>query len=245
MKINFKLSVIFISSFILFTIIGTLSHEFGHIIVAKFLGYETELSYGSMSYNHKGYNEDENAKLLIKLYEDNLIAISNNQEFPDKSRYEELSLIINEEYPTNKEHGFWITFGGPIQTILTGILGLLILGFRKAKGKYEFKFLNWLGVFLSLFVLREVFNLVMAFAKSILFSKSNFYGDEFRISRYLGFNEWMIPIITGLLGLIISLYIIFWVIPFQHRLTFIFSGFIGGILGYLFWFYWLGKLILP
>jgi len=41
----------FTLSFILFTIIGTLSHEVGHIAVAEALGYETKLHFGSMSWN--------------------------------------------------------------------------------------------------------------------------------------------------------------------------------------------------
>ncbi|EDP96009.1 hypothetical protein U8527_13960 [Kordia algicida OT-1] len=39
-------------------IIGTQTHELGHIAVAESLGYETTLSYGSMSHNYEGFSKD-------------------------------------------------------------------------------------------------------------------------------------------------------------------------------------------
>lgn len=44
-------------------IFGTLSHEFGHIVVAKLLGYETILHYGSMNWFVNGI-DGENLKEL-------------------------------------------------------------------------------------------------------------------------------------------------------------------------------------
>ena len=46
-----KLLLYLVLSFILATIVGTLSHEGGHIAAAKYYGYETTLHYGSMNYN--------------------------------------------------------------------------------------------------------------------------------------------------------------------------------------------------
>ncbi len=43
----------------MFTVVGTLSHEYGHIVVAKYLGYETKLHYGSMNY------EDTSSELKL------------------------------------------------------------------------------------------------------------------------------------------------------------------------------------
>ena len=245
MKINLKLLAILIVAFMVFTVIGTLSHEFGHIIAAKIFGYETELNYKSMMYNHKGYNEDENVERLFKIYEDNLMAINNNHEFVDKNRFDELTEILNEKYPTNEKHGFWITLGGPLQTILTCIIGLFILLYRKSKDKNEFKILDWLGVFLTLFILREIFNLLMAIFKFVTLTETIFRGDEFRMSYHLGFNQWLIPIVMGIIGVIISIYIVFKVLPSNYRISFITSGLVGGVLGYLVWFNWLGEIVLP
>ena len=47
----------FLFTFLFFVsiIIGTISHEFGHIIVAEILGYNTTLHFGSMNYIHPNY----------------------------------------------------------------------------------------------------------------------------------------------------------------------------------------------
>ena len=55
----------FTLSFILFTIIGTLSHEGGHILVAKALGYQTKLHFASMSWNsHADFNDRHHFMIL-------------------------------------------------------------------------------------------------------------------------------------------------------------------------------------
>ena len=51
--------------FIAFTIIGTLSHELGHLFVAKALGYETILHYGSMSWNADGPLDETHYFLIL------------------------------------------------------------------------------------------------------------------------------------------------------------------------------------
>lgn len=61
-----KKSVLIILCFILFTIIGTLSHELGHIVPAKILGYQTTLHYGSMEWEGE-FLQYSNA--LYKKYE--------------------------------------------------------------------------------------------------------------------------------------------------------------------------------
>ncbi len=243
-KIDKKLAIYFIISFMLFTVIGTLTHEMGHITVAKYFGYETELHYGSMNYFHKGEKNDIDAIRHFEILKENFEAIKNDEYFKGKEEYLLLDKLLDKKYPPYK-NDHYIIWGGPIQTILTSFLGLFILYYRKSKKKVSFQILDWIGIFLSLFILREVFNFVMAMFSFFVHSNFNFHGDEFRLSRYYGCNEWVIPFFTVLLGIWISLYIIFKVIPKKHRFTFILSGLIGGILGFLIWFGVIGKYFLP
>ena len=104
-------------AFILFTVIGTLSHEYAHILVAKSLGYKTTLHYGSM--NYQKYNTNIN-DTIIKIFERNKFDIKNKNEFPEKVRF--YSLVKKQQ-----NDSFLITIGGAIQTMLTGIIGFLIL----------------------------------------------------------------------------------------------------------------------
>ena len=60
MKLKFQPYYLFLFTvgFMLFTVIGTVSHEYGHIIVAKYFGYETTLHYGSASWDkNNGWEE--------------------------------------------------------------------------------------------------------------------------------------------------------------------------------------------
>ncbi len=70
-------------------------------------------------------------------------------------------------------------------------------------------------------------------------------GDEVRISQMLGIPIGIVPLILGITGLIISLIIIFKVVPNQIRQTFILAGLLGGISGYIIWLKILGPVILP
>ena len=85
--INIKLGVYLITGFILFTVVGTVSHELGHFFAAKALGHNARINYG---YTYYGSN-------------------------------------------VGHYHSFIITLCGPLQTIITGTTGfLLILYYRKA-----------------------------------------------------------------------------------------------------------------
>ena len=247
---NFNLRVCFwvILTFIIFTIVGTLSHELGHIAVAKYLGYETYLSYGSMTYYQKGYQNDEDVKefeILNDKYIKEGITTPEQLETHDLSHFNNLISNIEKKFPNNKRHSLLITLGGPAQTVLTCLIGLLILYFRKSKRYSSFRILDWLGVFLGLFILREVFNTTMAIFKTLIFGSTQFYGDEFRMSTAFNLNQWVVPVITMIVGVIISIYIIFKVIPMRYRFSFLVAGLIGGILGYGIWFGFLGELLFP
>lgn len=238
-------SIRIVISFIFFTIVGTLTHELGHVAVAKYYGYDTTLHYGSMNYF---YAERQTDSLYIEyddLLRDNIEEIKKGEDFTGKERYFELLDYLKEKYPYSRTKSLWIALGGPIETLLTSFLGLWILFHRKSKRKQYFVFLDWLGVFMALFALREVFNFVTGIYSTVLYGKKNFSGDEFRISRYLEMNEWVVPSIAFVLGAVISFYVIFKVIPLRYRFTFLISGLVGGIAGFALWFGYFGNLILP
>ena len=140
-----------------------------------------------------------------------------------------------------------ITLGGPLQTISTGLIGLILILLRKKRIKNSgVKILDWLGIFLALFWLREVFNLIHSIGFEILYNEGNYFGgDERYISEYFNLGSGTIPIILGIIGIIVSIYIVFKIIPWKFRLTFIVSGFIGGITGFILWFQFLGPILIP
>ena len=239
-----KFSIVIFCSFILFTIIGTLSHELGHIAVAKYFDYDITFDYGSMNYFHEGYLKDpalEEINNIVAEYDYN-----NYMSWPEdiKLKVEALSLVLDKKYPSIPDtHALYVTLGGPLQTLLTSFIGLFILFFRLKKRKDQFKLVDWLAVFMALFALREVFNYVQAIYGFLYFSESDFNSDEFKISRYLGYNEWVVPSVAMLFGLVMACYIIFKIVPIQYRFTFILSGLVGGVVGFALWFCGLGALL--
>ncbi|AXG71565.1 hypothetical protein KORDIASMS9_03822 [Kordia sp. SMS9] len=238
LKIDKKYFYWFVLAFFISTIVGTQTHELGHIAMAEALGYETTLNYGSMTYNFEGFSEDEDVIAWRKIFE-NVESFDDFSEIK-KEEADQLFKKIEEKFPSNPTDDFYITLGGPIQTILTSFFGLFILAYRNVNKQENFKLTDWLAVFLSLFILREVFNTVMAGGTYLLKGSTFFSGDEFRISTYLGLNQWTIPIMTAILGAIIASFVIFMIVPKKYRITFILAGFVGSIVGFILWFEFLG-----
>lgn len=247
-SINIKSFLILTITFILFTVIGTISHEYGHIVVAKSLGYETTLHYGSMNYYPKGYSEDTDVialKALTKEYM-SIEYKSWPEEIKEKAR--EYDKSIQKRFPYEKSSDYFlIKIGGPLQTMITGTIGLLILLKRKRSIQLEgLKMLDWLAIFLSLFWLREVFNLTSSIGMELISPNGTWFGgDELHISQDLNVWPGTVPIILATLGLMIAVYVIFKIIPKKTRFTFILSGFVGGIAGFILWMNIIGPQILP
>jgi hypothetical protein len=117
---------------------------------------------------------------------------------------------------------------------------------RKSIDLIGLEILDWLAIFLSLFWLREVFNLIASIFGEIISPDGNWFGgDELLISQGLHLWSGTVPIILATLGLIISVHIVFRIIPKKIRLTFILSGLIGGISGFILWMNLIGPKILP
>jgi len=184
----------------LFTVIGTLSHELGHIVVAEILGYETTLHFSSMNWD---------SKLLY-----------------------------------SSQHDLFILIGGPFQTMLTGCLGLSILLMRRNRIKFEL--IDWIAIFLSLFWLRPVFNFIVYFSSALVFQNGSYFGgDELKIALLLDVWEGTFTVLFSVLGALISIYLLFNIVPKKYQLTFLLSGILGGICGFLIWFKCLGPILLP
>ncbi len=233
--INYKTLIYLTFTFIVFTILGTISHEYGHIIVAKFLGQDTTLHYGHMTHHNPIYNQ-----WIFDTYHENKEAIENGIDFSKKELFEELTNTTN-------QHSLLIWMGGPLQTMANGTMGFFILLYRrKNNGHSPFKLIDWIATFLSLFWLRQVYNYVISIGHEIVFPNGHFFGgDERYIADSLEIWSGSMATSTALIGFIISSVVIFRLIPKTYVYTFIIAGFIGGIIGYIIWFHALGPFILP
>ena len=207
--LHFRLFIYLILGFILATIIGTVTHELGHIAVAKMYGYKTELYYDSMvAYQGPTEVELDNAH---------------------KSKVPVNSDLI-QEY--NQEQVL-ITFGGPIQTITTGTIGFLLLWFNRKKIKRTLTAMQWFFVFLAFFWSRQIFNFLLGlfyYLRSVRLA----FSDEDFIRRHYKWNPWIIDIIGSSMAAVLLAIVVFMLIPKQQRLTFLCAGFIGSAVGFVF-----------
>ena len=81
---------------------------------------------------------------------------------------------------------------------------------RKSIYKIGMKTLDWLFVFLSLFWLREIFNLITSIGGELISPNGTWFGgDELYISRDLNLWSGTIPIILATIGTVIAIYVVF------------------------------------
>ena len=233
-KLQTKLLFYLVLAFMLATVVGTVSHELGHYTAARLLGYEAHINYRSTL---PDYSPDYDQIMDIrKKYSKE---IKEGSDYPDKKLFSALNTKIFKA-------DFLIRLAGPLQTVLTGSIGLFVLLF------YRKRFFNgdnvtstaWCFVFLSLFWLREPANFCMAIIRTLLSGSPTGNGDEIMLTYYLDWPLWSIlsplaVIGVGVLGLVLYL------LPKQTRITFMLSGLLGGTLGFGLWFFVVGKMVMP
>jgi hypothetical protein len=244
---SFKNFILLSLTFILFTVLGTLTHEGGHIAAAKYYGYETTLHYGSMNYKKPWQAQFDTMQAIYKRHK---LDEDNHIKHLESKRQDSLASEIKEHY-TRREYiqeSTLITIGGPLQTLLTSIIGIVILLYRRQSIlAHGMQLWDWLAVFLALFSLRFVSNLTLSVLSELWKPNGNYFGggDEARLASSLDLPLGTFAIPLFIIGFITALWVIFKILPAKHRLTFILSGLTGGILGYLIWLEWLGPIVLP
>ncbi|QDK83245.1 hypothetical protein EXU85_33440 [Spirosoma sp. KCTC 42546] len=222
--------------FILFTIIGTLSHEAGHLLIAKLMGFKGgRITYGSTYTGHTSATDS-----LDYYYKKFRHELKNKVIFPEKTdmNHLEKKMIHIRCY---------FQWGGPLQTMLTGTLGLLILFLinrKKRDLQLDLSNSDWLWVFIALFWLRQVANCFMMFML-LIFKGVYGRGDETRLSKYYDLPPWTLNVVTGAVGAFVLHYVIFKFIPPHQRFTFVVAGLVGGVSGYILWLHMLGPIVLP
>ena len=234
-EFKWRLFVKLVTGFILFTIIGTLSHELGHCSVAKFLGYKPILSYASMTW----IDPSEDGIFFQQTYADYKQEIKADKDYPGRTRFEAIRR-------QRSGHPFWITFGGPAQTIITGTLGIIGLFYIRKKQPLSPNILSiksWLLVFVSLFWLREAANFIMNSYSYIFTGKWSIRGDEAQLDQYLKLPPGTHESILAIISLFVLASIVFIIIPRTQRFTFLASGIVGGISGFCLWMYLIGPLL--
>lgn len=231
--LQFRLFIYLVLGFIAATVIGTVTHECGHIAVAKMLGYKTELHYASMSADYNEKTEE-----IDRYYESNKEILMTKKDSPERQKLE--SLIV-----AYQKDGTMVRWGGPIQTMLTGTIGFLLLWFNRKNIDNKLTLLQWIFVLLTFFWSRQIFNMLTGTALYFKRGKWVITGDEAILSYHYNLPTETINAVTAIIATVILLVTVFKLIPKQQRLTFITAGIIGSTIGALFWLKYFGPVILP
>ena len=215
---------------------GTLLHEGGHFITGKALGYDASLHYG-----YTNFDKNSTSRELQKYYDrwGSTGIVDTN-----KVRAQQFDQLLAKQFEENK----LIIWGGPLQTMLTGTIGfLLLIIYRKyIVRKQTLNIRQWLLVFFSLFWLRQVANAATAlFIKLPMTGIEGVVGDEIKLAVYYHLPDMSLVFGTAAIGLLISVLTIFIFIPARQRLTFIAAGLFGGLTGFISWFFFAGPWLMP
>lgn len=220
--------------FVIATIVGTVSHELGHIAVARSLGYRTTLRYASMQ-----HNMEDKMDSLGTYYDKHHDKIMARADSPEKSYF-------TEKYAQLNADGNLINWGGPAQTMLTGTIGLIVLWFRRKKiAAAGMKVADWFWIILSFFWSRQLCNFIVGCLHFIKKHRWGAHDDESRLSLYMHLPVITIGTVTCIVAATILTYVVFFIIPKQQRLTFIAAGAAGSVLGWVVWMEWIGPVMLP
>ncbi|QEE51245.1 hypothetical protein FUA48_17250 [Flavobacterium alkalisoli] len=231
--LHFRLFVYLVLGFIAATVVGTLTHELGHIAVAKMLGYKTELHYAYMVHYDSPHELE-----FYDFYDQNSKVITGNKDPEIIKKFKELR-------ERDKKENLLVVLGGPLQTMLTGTIGFLLLWFNRKKIGNKLTLVQWVLVFLTFFLSRQVYNFLSGILFLIIKGKWGHGDDETRISQLFDLPVWFVGLATALIAAVFLAITVFKLIPKQQRLTFITAGIIGSGFGVLIWLKYFGPVILP
>ena len=212
LKVSYKDVLLFLTFFLL-PIVGTVSHEFGHLVMALLFHHTPTLHYASVSV------ENPMLDWLSDLF----------------SKYEgDFSEIDYQWIETKlKKEDFFIRCGGLLQTLGTGLLGYCFLLLRKPLHKLQgFGFIDWVSFFMALFLARQV----LLYPLWLLLGRP-VSGDEVYIAAYLQISAHSLYFLNALLCSLILVHVFFYLLPkYWFKRVFLYL-LIASPLGALLWFF--------
>ena len=162
---------------------------------------------------------------VLKTYELNKSKIENQYSFDGDKEYYKSVKKYNKDLVL-------ILIGGVAQTLFFGISGFFILLYRKKREVNVFNNLDWLYIFITFFLSREVFVFVLNIFEFI--RNNRLFGDEVRIAKHFGLYDGSFIIPLGVLCFLTLSWVVLYYIPKKFLLEFIIAGFFGFIFRLLF-----------
>jgi hypothetical protein len=211
-----KFGVIIFLVFIPIVYVGMASHELVRNTQAQSLGYHIHSSLA-------GFLFFSNDTIIVKL--DSIARV-----YPDFKQGKETETFKTCRNQNEKNMAF-IQLSGLVFSIGISLFGLVLLLKRRKKNNTSFAFVDWVGVVLSLFVVREV---LVSF---IWIMCGSVFCDFAALYQY--FNVPVFPFIWGVFiyGLLVVLIVLLKFVPRNRILPLFIGGVLGGLIGGVLWMY--------
>jgi hypothetical protein len=143
---------------------------------------------------------------------------------------------------------FWFLMGGPLISWIVASIGILVILIKYRHIRKEVDIPIGIGQSLSIaatsFCVRFIFNAGFYFINST-FGGITSSADEVQIARdFLIISPDILMYGSAVIALIFIILALYYIPNYQRYVVFT-AGIIGGILGYFFWNYWIGPIVLP
>lgn len=219
-----------LSALMLFVSVYT--HEQAHAWAARLLGFRAEAHYHVTVIDYRPLYDS-----LQVYYSRYHRQVTSPRPSALKTRYHRFRMAANRRMNA-------VTAAGPLYTMTAGTLGLVLLWLRRRRSLPEADFYrpDWLLASVALFWMRQVVLLGFWAFEHLLPLPRMLFGDEFSLSRYLGWPDWSLTLVTGLAGGAVWIAVLRLVPPHQ-RSTFFWATVLGYLLGWFAWFRLFGPLL--
>jgi hypothetical protein len=135
------------------------------------------------------------------------------------------------------------TLGGPIMTMLTGTVGILVLLMLRRRNTIDaYNPLHLFWIIVALCWSREIYTASFGLYDHIM--RNTCGSDETWLVAYYHISPWLAFITLFMVSFAICAWVCFGLVQ-RHRWPLFFYGIAGSLAGAALWFGWLGRVLLP
>lgn len=220
MKQFFMLIFLFLSVIL----VAYTANEYLKLLTAKTLGYVSEYDsyYVRLMFHSPALNDS--------LFEIKNLYINSGDTTQNFRKDPNWIKLINQD---RKDFAI-IEFSGKLFTTLVSILGLIIWCYRRKKG-FRIRFYDWISLMFSLVFWRELILAIIDLLNGFKLCR------ESELYNYFNLDYAITDTSIFIIGIIFTVYIIFFAVPKKYRIKFITTGLLAGISGFYLLGYHIGK----
>jgi hypothetical protein len=213
---------------IIIALVGITAYETVRTCEAQVLGYDQvcfDWGFGQVFFSNA-----ELDSIVIQMKRTNYEAIVSGADFSEKVEWEALKA------QDKKNHAF-IELSGYIFSVCVSLIGLVILISRRKKHNEQFAVLDWVGVFLSLFIVKEVVFSLVRVALGFTLCEHAALANQFNLP-VMGF-EWFWVIV----GSAFTSFVLIRFVPRTKLIPFVLGCILGSMTAGGIWLFILGKIV--